>query len=133
MLPKNSATRTLAVTPQHNEFLVEAKDSATGIPYTAQVTSNFDSGNLQELLVSGYKPNHYIFYPSPDCTSTEKFARNTSWFYFRITGLPTGIKLTFEARKLNILHRIYKCGWDIYRPCIKIGDAQWKKIKERPV
>lgn len=61
-------------------------------------------------------------------------ARNVSWFYFRITGLPLNMKLTFEARKLHILHRIYRNGHDMYRPVIKIGEqGKWHKIKERPV
>lgn len=130
----NQATLSLKVTPQHNTFLVKTKDSETGAPYTATLSSDFDSGNLHDLNVPSSKPNHYIFYPCPDYSEKlDKHARNTSWFYFKVTGLPLGIKITFEARKLNILHRVYKSNTDMYRPCIKVGSQAWKKIPERPI
>ena len=45
-----------------------------------------------------------------------------------------GMNLTLEARRMRILHRLYKTGVDMFRPCIKIGeDGNWYKIKERSV
>ena len=134
MFGENEAEKIFSRTPQHNDFIVKTRDANTGQLYTAKVTSNFDSGNMAELIVPDNKPNHYIFYPAADCDKSEKFARNCSWFYFQITGLPQGIKVTFEARKLNILHRVFKTNCDVYRPVIKIGEkGTWKKIKERPI
>jgi hypothetical protein len=130
----NQATLTQKFTPQHNTFSVQTTNSLTSLPYTALLSSNFDSGNFHLLQVPSSKPNHYIFYPCPDYSEKlDKFARNTSWFYFKVKGLPKGIKITFEARKLNILHRVFKSNTDMYRPCIKVGLGGWRKIAERPV
>lgn len=121
-------------TPQHSEFIVATKDDYTGVPYEAVFTSKFDSGNLHSLNLPEHKPNHFIFYPYPDCDRYGNPANNCTWFYFRVTGLPRGMNLSFEARKMRILHRLYKMGSDTFRPCIKIGDnGKWVKIKERAV
>ena len=61
-------------------------------------------------------------------------ANNCSWFYFRVHGFPFGMDLTFEARKLRILHWIYKSGLEIFWPVIKIGKSgRWHKVKEKVI
>ena len=133
-MTENLAKKTQEVTPQKNEFEVQATDRTTGNSYKAYITSNIDSGNLNNLQVCDSKPNHFIIFPACDCDRNGNYARNTSWFYFRITGLPTGMKVTIEARRMNILRAMYRCGWNIYRPCIKIGsEGKWYKIKERAI
>ena len=58
---ENKAIRILSLTPQHNEFIVNTKEYFTGRPYQANVTSNFDSGNLRDLHVTPVKPNSVKF------------------------------------------------------------------------
>lgn len=55
---ENKAIRIINLNPQHNEFVVSSKEYFTGRPYQANITSNFDSGNLRELIVIANKPNH---------------------------------------------------------------------------
>ena len=132
---KNTLNRARLInqlSPQHSEFIVSTKDDYTGVPYEAVFSSKFDSGNLHSQNLPEHKPNHFIFYPYPDCDRVGNAANNCTWFYFRVTGLPKGMNLSFEARKMRILHRLYKLGSDTFRPVIKIGaNGKWTKIKER--
>lgn len=131
---ENNGKKVQSFTPQHNDFVINSKDYSTGLDYEAKITSNFDSGNLHDINVNPDKHNHIIFYPAPDSDKFGNSAANCSWFYFRVTGMPLNIKLTFEARKINIQHRLFKNNIDVYRPVIKIGEnGNWHKIKERAV
>jgi hypothetical protein len=56
--PENKATKILSMCPQHNEFIVNTREFYSGQLYQASITSNFDSGNLRDLIVNSQKPNH---------------------------------------------------------------------------
>jgi hypothetical protein len=114
--------------PQQNIIIVDTQTEETG-PFKVRFNSVFDSGNLRQVeQVTG---TSFILQTAPDCCGTEFEGFTRSWFNFGVTGVPTGIRLTFMIKRIHILFSLYKSAPDAYKPVYKIGSGRWNRLDEK--
>jgi hypothetical protein len=71
-------------------------------------SSNFDNGNLNRVEKISNKSYEYRIWSAPDNAGSEYETKHCTWFYFTITGLPSGVTVKlvshpfFTQTSLNI-------------------------------
>ncbi|GBG27948.1 Cytosolic carboxypeptidase-like protein 5 [Hondaea fermentalgiana] len=95
----------------------------------ARVRSNFDAGNLGGAEFLNAKPGsqrpRLRVWPAADCEDTEFETHSRTWFYFGVTGLPTGAKVEIEIVHMNMQKALYANGM---KPVFRTDGTGWSRV-----
>jgi hypothetical protein len=76
-----------------------------------------------------------VITPEYDLSQAGKRGKFSSWFYFRVTGLPHSVTITVAIKRLQILWPLVermltkvKKNSLVFKPVFRVGDREWTKL-----
>ena len=111
--------------PQQNTFTFTYESEQ---PKMITISSEFDSGNI--ALCQDTAPYSYSIFMSEDGLPYSAKGHYRTWFYFSVTGVPTGQALIFAIKNMNNQGRLYKAGLKPVYRVLPTAQKRWKRIPE---